>query len=230
MFIAEPVQGAGGVIVPQDDYFPRIREICDKYDVLLAADDVITGFGRTGKMFGLEHWNVQPDMMLFAKAITSGYFPLGGIGLSEEIGRTLDTGSMVWMHCYTYSAHPVGCAVALRNLDIIEGENFPQQAAEKGAHLLSGLKSALADHPHVGDVRGLGLMCGVEFVQDRSTKAEFPPEEQVGNRIHAAAQQRGLFSRLRGDVFCLAPPVVTPTETLDRIVEILRESVVEVLG
>ena len=230
MFLAEPVQGAGGVIVPQDDYFPRIREICDQYDVLLVADDVITGFGRTGKMFGLEHWNVQPDMMLFAKAITSGYFPLGGIGLSEEIGRTLDTGSMVWMHCYTYSAHPVGCAVALRNLDIIEGENFPRQAAEKGAHLLNGLKSALADHPHVGDVRGLGLMCGVEFVQDRSTKAEFAPEDKVGIRIHAAAQQRGLFSRLRGDVFCLAPPVVTPTQTLDRIVEILRESVGEVLG
>jgi len=230
MFLAEPVQGAGGVIVPQDDYFPRIREICDQYDVLLVADDVITGFGRTGKMFGLEHWNVQPDMMLFAKAITSGYFPLGGIGLSEEIGRTLDTGSMVWMHCYTYSAHPVGCAVALRNLDIIEGENFPRQAAEKGAHLLNGLKSALADHPHVGDVRGLGLMCGVEFVQDRSTKAEFAPEDKVGIRIHAAAQQRGLFSRLRGDVFCLAPPVVTPTQTLERIVEILRESVGEVLG
>lgn len=230
MFLAEPVQGAGGVIVPQDDYFPRIRRICDKYDVLFVADEVITGFGRTGKMFGLEHWNVQPDMIMFAKAITSGYFPLGGIGINEEIAATLDSGDTVWMHAYTYSAHPVGCAVALRNLDIIEGENFPQQAADKGARLLNGLKSALADHPHVGEVRGLGLMCAVEFVQDKATKAEFPPEQKIGPRIHAAAQQRGLFSRLRGDVYCLAPPVVTPVETLDRIVEVLREAVGEVLG
>jgi len=230
MFLAEPVQGAGGVIVPQDDYFPRIREICDKYDVLFVSDEVITGFGRTGKMFGLEHWSVQPDMIQFAKAITSGYFPLGGVGVSERVAETLDSGEPVWMHAYTYSAHPVGCAVALRNLDIIENEGFPAQAAEKGARLLDGLQSALADHPHVGEVRGLGLMCAVELVQDKPTKAEFPAEEKVGNRVHQAAQRRGLFSRLRGDVFCLAPPVVTPEDTLDRIVEILRESVEEVLG
>jgi adenosylmethionine-8-amino-7-oxononanoate aminotransferase len=230
LFLAEPVQGAGGVIVPPDDYFPRIREICDRYDVLFAADDVITGFGRTGKMFGLEHWNVQPDMMLFAKAITSGYFPLGGVGMSEQIAQTLDSGDVVWMHAYTYSAHPVGCAVALKALDIIEDEGFPDQAAEKGARLLGGLQSALADHPHVGDVRGLGLMCAVEFVQDKSTKAEFPPAEKVGIRVHQSAQKRGLFSRLRGDVFCLAPPIITPEPTLDRIVEILSEAVEDVLG
>ena len=230
MFLAEPVQGAGGVIVPQDDYFARIREICDQYDVLLVSDEVITGFGRTGTMFGLEHWNVQPDMILFAKAITSGYFPLGGIGVNERIAETLDSGEMVWMHAFTYSAHPVGCAVALRTLDIIEDEDFPAQAAEKGAALLNGLTSALSDHPHVGDVRGLGLMCGVELVQDKSTKAEFPAEEKVGIRVHQAAQKRGLFSRLRGDVYCIAPPVVTPTATLDRIVEILAESIEDVLG
>lgn len=230
MFLAEPVQGAGGVIVPQDDYWVRIREICDEYDVLLVSDEVITGFGRTGKMFGLEHWNVLPDMIQYAKAITSGYFPLGGIGVSEEIAATLDSADPVWMHAYTYSAHPVGCAVALRNLDIIENENFPAQAAEKGERLLNGLKSTLADHPHVGEVRGLGLMCAVELVLDKATKAEFPPEEKVGIRVHQACQQRGLFSRLRGDVFCLAPPIVTPEEMLDRIVGILRDSVIEVLG
>ena len=230
MFLAEPVQGAGGVIIPQDDYFARIREICDQYDVLFVSDEVITGFGRTGKMFGLEHWNVQPDMIQYAKAITSGYFPLGGIGVSEEIAKTLDAAEPVWMHAYTYSAHPVGCAVALANLDIIEQENFVVQAAEKGQRLLDGLTSELADHPHVGEVRGLGLMCAVEIVQDKATKAEFPTEEKVGARIHAAAQERGLFSRLRGDVFCLAPPIVTPEETLDRIVDVLRDSVVAVLG
>lgn len=264
MFLAEPVQGAGGVIVPPDDYFPRIREICDRYDVLFVADEVITGFGRTGKMFGLEHWGVEPDLMQFAKAITSGYFPLGGVGVSDEIAETLDsgrphvgqvsnlpggafsqrsptptgqvenlphgTGPVVWMHAYTYSAHPVGCAVALRNLDIIEEENFPAQAAEKGAYLLEKLRTAIGGHPHVGEVRGLGLMVGIEIVADKKTKAEFRPEEKIGIRVHQAAQERGLFSRLRGDVFCLAPPIVITHEQLDRVVEILRESIVAVLG
>jgi adenosylmethionine-8-amino-7-oxononanoate aminotransferase len=230
MFLAEPVQGAGGVIVPPDDYFPRIRQICDQYDVLFVSDEVITGFGRTGRMFGLDHWGVQPDMILFAKAITSGYFPLGGVGISEPIAQTLDTGDMTWMHAFTYSGHPVGCAVALRNLDIIEQENFPAQAAEKGAYLLDQLQTALGNHLHVGEVRGKGLMCGIEFVQDKSTKAEFPPQEQAGQRVHLAAQERGLFSRLRGDVFCIAPPVITPRPVLDRIVTILSESVRAVLG
>jgi putrescine---pyruvate transaminase len=230
MFLAEPVQGAGGVIVPQDDYFGRIREICDKYDVLLVADEVITGFGRTGTMFGLEHWNIEPDMIQFAKAITSGYFPLGGVGVSDEIAEVFDSGSSVYMHAYTYSAHPVGCAVGLAMLDIIEKENFPAQAAEKGEYLLSKLRAALAAHPHVGDVRGLGLMAAVEFVQDKTTKAEFPPEQQIGVKVHAAAQQRGLFSRLRGDVFCIAPPIVTTTAQLDQLVDGLQGAVVEVLG
>src|SRR5262245_53853628 len=162
MFLAEPVQGAGGVIVPQDDYFPRIRAICDKYDVLFVSDEVITGFGRTGKLFGLQHWGVEPDMILFAKAITSGYFPLGGMGVSEKIAQVLDTGEQPWMHAFTYSAHPVGCAIALAMLDIIAKEDFPRQAAAKGEYLLKGLKSALGAHPQVGDVRGKGLMCGIE--------------------------------------------------------------------
>lgn len=231
MFLAEPVQGAGGVIVPQDDYFPRIREICDKYGVLLVADEVITGFGRTGKMFGLMHWGIEPDMILFAKAITSGYFPLGGIGISEQIANVLDTGEQTWMHAFTYSAHPVGCAVALKALDIVEAEDFPHQAAEKGAYLLERLQGALADHPHVGQVRGKGLMCGIEFVENKQTKAEYPAELKIGSKVHAAAQKRGLFSRLRAEsVFCLAPPIVTPYPLLDRIVEIMAESVREVLG
>ena len=229
MFLAEPVQGAGGVIVPQDDYFPRIREICDRYDVLFAADEVITGFGRTGKLFALDHWGVQPDMMQFAKAVTSGYFPLGGVGVNDAIAEVLDGASGPWMHAYTYSAHPTGCAVALRAIDIILDEDFAGQAAVKGDRLLAGLTDALAGHPHVGDVRGKGLMCAVEIVHDRATKEEFPTADNVGNRVHAAAQARGLFSRVRGDVFPLAPPVVTSEQQLDRMVEILRDSVHEVL-
>ena len=229
MFLAEPVQGAGGVIVPQDDYFARIREICDRYDVLLAADEVITGFGRTGTLFALDHWGVEPDVMQFAKAVTSGYFPLGGVGVNDTIAEVLDESSTPWMHAYTYSAHPVGCVVALRTIDIILDEDFPAQAAAKGAHLLAGLKAALENHPHVGEVRGKGLMCAVEIVQDKATRAEFPAGDNIGVKVHAATQQRGLFSRLRGDVFCLAPPVVTTTEQLDRIVEILAAAIAEVL-
>ena len=230
MFLAEPVQGAGGVIVPQEDYFSRIREICDQYDVLLVSDEVITGFGRTGKMFGLEHWGVEPDMIQYAKAITSGYFPLGGIGVNDRIADVLDNGDDVWMHAYTYSAHPVGCAVAVANLDIIVNEDFPAQAAEKGTYLLDGLQAALGDHPHVGEVRGLGLMVGVEIVKDRETKEEFAAEEKVGPRVHQAAQQRGLFSRLRGDVYCLAPPVVITTEQLDQVIDATAGAIRDVLG
>ena len=230
MFIGEPVQGAGGVIVPQDDYWPRIREICDRYDVLLCADEVITGFGRTGTLFGLEHWGIQPDLVQYAKAITSGYFPLGGIGVSDEIADTMDSSGKPWMHAYTYSAHPVGCAIANAMIDKVEREDFPGQAATKGKRLLDNLKSMLGDHPHVGDVRGLGLMCAVEIVKDRDTKEEFAATDSVGPRIHAAGVERGMFSRVRGDVYCIAPPIVTTEAEIDRMSEILRDSVVAILG
>ncbi len=229
LFFAEPVQGAGGVIVPQNDYFPRIREICNKYDVLFAADEVITGFGRTGKLFALDHWGVEPDIVQFAKGITSGYFPFGGIGVNDAIAKILDDSETSWMHAYTYSAHPVGCAVALRNLEIIREEALVEQAAEKGTYLLNKLRAALADHPHVGDVRGKGLMCAIEIVQDKITKSEFPATDNIGTRIHEETQKRGLVSRLRGDVYPLAPPIVTTYEQLDRCVEILDESVRAVL-
>ena len=230
MFLAEPVQGAGGIIVPQDDYFPRVREICTHYDVLFVADEVITGFGRTGTLFALDHWKVEPDIVQFAKAITSGYFPFGGIGVNDTIAEALESDPAVWMHAYTYSAHPVGCAVALRTLRIIDEEDFPGQAADKGAALLARLRSALANHPHVGEVRGQGLMCGVELVQDKATKAEFPPQEKIGARVQAEALERGLFSRVRGDVFLLAPPIITTHAQLERAVEILAASVRAVLG
>jgi len=230
MFLAEPVQGAGGVIPPQDDYFPRIREICTKYEVLLVSDEVITGFGRTGTKFGLEHWGVEPDMIQFAKGITSGYFPLGGIGISDEIAKSMDAADPVWMHAYTYSSHPVGCRVALANLDIIEREGLVGEAKRKGRKLLDGLAVALAAHPHVGDVRGLGMMCAVEIVKDKATKEEFPAADKVGFRVHEETQKRGLYSRHRGDVFLLAPPLVTTDAEIDRIIQIMGESVPAVLG
>ena len=230
MFLAEPVQGAGGVIVPQDDYFPRIREICDQYDVLLVADEVITAFGRTGTLFALDHWNIEPDIVQFAKAITSGYVPFGGIGINDTIAAALDDSGRVWMHAYTYSAHPVGCAVALRNLRIIEDEDLPGQCAAKGDRLIGALRAALGDHPHVGDIRGKGLMCAVELVADRSTKQSFPAGDKVGPRLYQETAGRGLFSRVKADTYLLAPPAVITDDQLNRTVEILSDSIHAVLG
>ena len=205
-FIGEPVQGAGGVIVPPDDYWPRIRQICDRHNVLLIADEVITGFGRTGDWFALGRWGVEPDIVSFAKGITSGYFPLGGIGINDRIAEAMNsaTGPQTWMHAYTYSGHPVGCAVALANLDILEREQLLPRARMLGERLMKNLKT-LESLPHVGEVRGLGLMAAVEFVADKQTRAEFPPAEQIGAKVHAATQERGMFTRMRGDVFNFAP-------------------------
>jgi adenosylmethionine-8-amino-7-oxononanoate aminotransferase len=230
MFIAEPVQGAGGAIVPQDDYFQRIREICDQYDVLLVADEVITAFGRTGKMFALEHYGVQPDLMQFAKAITSGYIPLGGIGISDKIAEVIKSSDKPWMHAYTYSGHPTTCAVGLAALDMIENEDFPGQAASKGEYLLEKLHAQLDGHPHVGHVRGKGLMCGVELVENKATKELYPAEWGVGAKMGKAMVSHGLFTRMRSEVVCIAPPLTTEESTLDDIVSAVRDSVVDVFG
>jgi adenosylmethionine-8-amino-7-oxononanoate aminotransferase len=230
-FIAEPVMGAGGVIVPPSTYFPRVREICDRHDVLLIADEVITGFGRTGRWFALGHWNVQPALVAFAKGVTSAYLPLGGVMASTRVHDVLQQAppDKKFMHAATYSGHPTCCAVALRNLDILEKEGLVERAGPMGRRLLAGLET-LRDLPVVGDVRGFGMMCGVELVTDKNTKA---PALGLGGRVVQEARTRGLLPRLRvgsadppiGDTLCLAPPLMTPPETLDKIVEILRAAI-----
>ena len=225
-FLAEPVQGAGGLMVPQDDYFARIREICDKYDVLFMADEVITGFGRLGRWFGLEHWNVQPDIISFAKGITSGYLPLGGIGISDRVFKVLADAPPTrrWMHAFTYSGHPTCCAVALATLDIVEKEGLVEEAGRKGKKLLAGLKQ-LATHENVGDVRGLGLMCGVELVEDKATKKRFSADRKVGSRLYQECCKRGLVSRIKDDIYMLAPAFVISDADLDRCVNIIGEAI-----
>lgn len=225
-FIAEPIQGAGGVIVPPDDYFPRIREICNQYDVLFISDEVITGFGRTGRWFGLEHWGVEPDIMQFAKGITSGYVPLGGIGVSDKIRDVINNvpPAQRYMHAYTYSGHPTCCAVANANLEIIEKEGLVARAAEVGAYLQEQLQT-LYDVEGVGNVRGKGMIAAVEIVADQDTKKAFPPEAQLINRMTDALMERGLFTRVVFDSICLAPPLVTAREQVDRIVEAIREAI-----
>jgi putrescine---pyruvate transaminase len=234
--IAEPVMGAGGVIVPPPTYFPRLREICDRHQVLLIADEVITGFGRTGRWFALGHWGVEPDLVSFAKGVTSGYLPLGGVIASRSVHDAIMSApaQRKFMHAATYSGHPVCCAVGLKNVEIIEREGLAERAAEMGRRLLEGLRR-LGDLPAVGEVRGLGMMCGVELVTDRAKKT---PALGLGARIARAALARGLLARIRpgsadpetGDTICLAPPGMTPTEIIDRIPEILSAAIKEATG
>jgi putrescine---pyruvate transaminase len=229
-FIAEPVQGAGGVIVPPDDYFPRVREICSRHKILFIADEVITGFGRTGQWFAMGRWNVEPDIMSFAKGVTSGYMPLGGIMVSDEIAGTMRSVSPEnrWMHAFTYSGHPACCAVALRNLEIIEREGLVERAGKMGRRLLDQL-STLKNLDIVGDVRGLGLMAGVELVADRATKAHFDPKLRVGESVRRVMQERGVFTRVRNDVILLAPPLVIREDQIDRMAGVVRSSIQTVL-
>jgi len=227
--IAEPVHGAGGVIPPVPEYFPKLREICDRHNVLLIADEVITGFGRTGRWFALRHWDVQPDIMTFAKAITSAYVPLAGAVVSREIHQAVLQAEDKFMHGFTNSGHPTACAVALRNLQIIEEEGLVENAAALGERLQAGLRTLL-DEDGVGEVRGLGLIAGVELVADKEKRRPFSIELSVGSRLVAACKERGLISRNLADSYLLAPPLVTTPEQIDRIVAILRESIRDVVG
>jgi len=216
-FIAESVMGVGGVIVPPVDYFPLVRAICDKYEVLFIADEVITGFGRTGEWFALKHWNVKPDILCFAKAITSGYAQLGGMQISEEIRETMETApeSEAYMHGYTYSGHAMACAVGLKNLEIMECEEFPKRARDLGKRLLDGLQT-LTEFPFVGDVRGLGLVCGVEIVSNKETKAA---DAATTMKIFKAAQERGLRTRPLGNTLAFSPPLSITEDEVDEIIK-----------
>jgi adenosylmethionine-8-amino-7-oxononanoate aminotransferase len=229
--IAEPVMGAGGVIVPPATYFSRLREICDRHDVLLIADEVITGFGRTGRWFALGHWGVEPDLVSFAKGVTSGYVPLGGVIVSKRLHKVIEDAPLDerFMHAATYSGHPTCCAVGLANVGIIEKEGLPERAAVMGRRLLEGLETLRA-LPAVGDVRGLGMLAAVELVEDKGSRK---PAIGLGGRVVAECGKRGLIIRQRGgggtpisgDSLCFAPPLMTPEPTLDRIVQIVGESI-----
>ncbi len=227
-FIAEPVLGTGGVVVPPDGYLRAVAEVCERYGVLFIADEVITGFGRTGHWFGVQRDGVIPDIMTFAKGVTSGYVPLGGAMLREHVRATLQSapGDPPLMHGFTYSGHPVACAVALANLDVLEGEGLVDAVAEKGRYLVARLEE-LRSLPEVGDVRSAGLMAAVELVEDRATKSPFPSERGRAAAVVSAARERGLLTRaLLGDMLQLSPPFVVSHEEMDRAVDILREAII----
>jgi adenosylmethionine-8-amino-7-oxononanoate aminotransferase len=231
--IAEPVIGAGGVIPPAPEYFPAVRALCDRHEVLLIADEIITGFGRTGRWFALDHWGVRPDLVTFAKGVTSAYLPLGGVMVSREIHADIRDAPPAerFMHAATYSGHPACCAVGLANLDILEREGLVERAAAAGRRLHDAL-APLRELPGVGDIRGLGLMAGIELVTDKQAKT---PALGLGARVLAQARQRGLITRMRGgqggefpigDVICLAPPLITSDAQIDQIAAIVRDSIV----
>ncbi len=227
-FIAEPVIGAGGIIPPPPDYFPRIRQICDRHGILLIADEVVCGFGRTGTMFGFEQWGVRPDIVTLAKGLTSGYLPLGASVLSDDVWSTMSEKlpeRMPLSHGFTYSGHPVCCAAALANLEIIDREGLVDNARTVGAHLLDRMKE-LERYDSVGQVRGLGLMAGVEFVTDKESRRGFSDPHTACERVEHEAWERGLYCRAMGvEVVGLAPPLSIDTATADEMVRILAESI-----
>ncbi len=227
--IVEPVFGSGGVIVPPPGYLRRLREICDRHELLLIVDEVITAFGRTGTWFACEHESVVPDLITFAKGVTSSYVPLGGVIVSDALWEELREPAAhpgVLMHGFTHCGHPVACAVALATIEAIEREDLLSTVREK-TETLAGLVAPLLDHPQVGEVRQVGLMVGIELVADKATRQRWPVEVERGKRAAAEARGRGLLTRgLLNDILCLAPPFTISDETMGRAVEILGESIV----
>jgi adenosylmethionine-8-amino-7-oxononanoate aminotransferase len=228
-FIGEPIQGAGGLVPPPQNYWTEISKVLKQHDILLIHDEVITGFGRTGTMFGMQQYGVTPDIASFAKGVTSGYIPLGGVGVSDEIFEVMAEPDQMFMHGFTYSGHPVACAVALRNIQIIEEENLPGNAGEVGGYMISELNKLL-ERPYVGNVRGKGLMMLVEYVADKATKAKFDASLNVGGRMQAATRKRGIMVRASNDGVTLSPPLIITKEQADEVIEALADSLTEVLG
>ena len=231
-FIAEPVMGAGGVMPPPAGYFEAVQKVLRKYDVLFIADEVICGFGRLGSWFATGHYRLEPDFLTLAKGLTSGYFPLSAVVLSGRVWDVLESEAKrvgTFAHGYTYSGHPVGAAVALANLDIMELERLPENAARVGAYLRQALRERLAGHPNVGDVRGEGLIMAVEFVQDRNTKAPFDASLGMHRRVADQALAHGLIVRplAANGIVAISPPLTLTQRDADLVVERLATAVRE---
>ncbi|HYH52973.1 MAG TPA: aspartate aminotransferase family protein [Solirubrobacterales bacterium] len=226
--IVEPVFGSGGVIVPPRGYLRRLREICNRFEVLLIVDEVITGFGRTGSWFGCQHEGISPDLITFAKGVSSGYIPLGGVIVSDALWDELRDPARrpgFFMHGFTHSGHPVACAVGLANIEAIEREDLLARVDE-ASMTLAALVAPLRDHPEVGEVRQFGLMAGIELVADKETRERWPVELERGRRAAAEARERGLLTRgLLDDILCLTPPFTISDEMMTRSVDILVESI-----
>jgi putrescine aminotransferase len=227
-FIAEPVALPQAVKVPPPNYWPRIREICDRYGVLLIVDEVLCGFGRTGRLFGSEHWQLRPDILTVAKGLTSGYVPLSAAIASRRIADAFwGDASVAFQHGYTYQGHPVACAAAMANLDILEREQLTERADRMGERLLDGLRG-LEEHPYVGNVSGIGLFTSVELVADRKTKAPVAPE--VGSHVAARMADLGVLGRWMPSSIYFYPPLVIEPKQIEQIVSALGDALLDAHG
>jgi putrescine aminotransferase len=219
-FIAEPIQGAGGVIIPPDSYWPKIREILAKYDILFVADEVICGFGRTGEWFGSDYYGNKPDLMTIAKGLTSGYIPMGGLVVSDKIVEVLKQGGD-FNHGFTYSGHPVAAAVALENIRILRDEKIIQRVREETAPYLQKRLRELADHPLVGEVRGVGMLGAIELVKNKQTRERFAGQG-AGMICRGHCFNNGLIMRAVGDTMIIAPPLVISKSEIDELLSKAR--------
>ena len=228
--IAEPVATPQGAAVPGDEYWPMLREICDRYGVLLIVDEVICGFGRTGEMFAIEHWGVVPDIMTIAKGIVSSYLPLAATVVRQEVADAFAGEDNYLRHVLTFSGHPVSAAAALKNIEIIEREEMVRNSREVGAYLKEQLQGLMGDHPIIGDVRGIGLLQAIELVADRDTKAPFSEDQKIHERLNERFKKYGMILRMTGPIISIGPPIcITPAE-VDEIVHALDLSLWEVEG
>jgi adenosylmethionine-8-amino-7-oxononanoate aminotransferase len=226
-FIGEPISAASGIHIPHPEYWPTIREICDKYGVIMICDEVITGFGRTGKMFATEQWGIKPDIFTVAKALTSGYLPIGAAVACKKVGDAFQGEDNMLRHLITFGGNPASCAAGLKNLEIIENEGVVENSARMGDYLYEQLQT-LYEHPIVGDIRGgMGLICAVELVKNRDTKERFPKEARLGDKLDKLMSKHGLLGRA-GDVVSLAPPLTITKDEVDFTVQQLGQAIGEV--
>ncbi|AGA88754.1 aspartate aminotransferase family protein [Stutzerimonas stutzeri] len=219
-FIAEPIQGAGGVIIPPETYWPRIKEILARYDILFIADEVICGFGRTGEWFGSDYYGLEPDLMPIAKGLTSGYIPMGGVIVRDEVVQTLNEGGEFY-HGFTYSGHPVAAAVALENIRILREEKIVERVKTKTAPYLQSRWQELLDHPLVGEARGVGLLGALELVKNKKTRERFA-DPGVGMLCREHCFRNGLVMRAVGDTMIISPPLVISEEQIDELIGKVR--------
>jgi L-2,4-diaminobutyrate transaminase len=234
-FIGEPALGTGGIVPPPAGYWDAIQTVLRKHDILLIADEVVTGFGRLGTMFGSDHYGIEADFITIAKGLTSAYAPLSGSIVSDKVWKVLEQGTDEngpIGHGWTYSAHPIGAAAGVANLKLIDDLGLVQNAGETGRYLNEQMRAALGDHVHVGDVRGEGMLCAVEFVEDRATRTFFDPAKKVGPSVAAALLKRGVIGRAmpQGDILGFAPPLCLTKAQADEVVSKATEAVREVLG
>jgi adenosylmethionine-8-amino-7-oxononanoate aminotransferase len=223
----DPMNTALKVAIPEDEFLPALREVCTKYGVLMIADEIITGFGRTGKMFACDHYGVIPDMMTFSKGLSSGYIPIGATIVQGRIADAFLGGpEQMFRHGHTYGGHPVACAVALENIRLIERDNLAQQAAEGGAYLLDALQALAEHHPGLGAVRGKGMLLGLELVLDKASMTTTTPPGKMGLAFRLACRDLGLILLPihPGNVMLIAPPLNMPRHEMDKLIGIVDQA------